>query len=720
MAVIMRMRKHGNLLIVVIGVAIVSFLLMDALNSQTGLFRSGSENQIGEVNGTKLSYEEFDAKNKDVQKRYLYFQGFWQNPEFQWTDEQRFELRNYAWDELVEDNIVQKEYDKVGIKVPVEELESRILTPNPIDAVRNFYTQVVDNTPNAIYDVEKMRQVINEIRQITPDDQRYVIKDFYIQLEKLLEIDLQKSKYLNLLVKSTYVPNWKAESDFRQKNNTSDIKFLALEYSTIPDEEVEPSDEELESFYNKNKKKYTPKPTRNIEYVIFDILPTAADSAASFAYITDKFERLQNAKNDSAFFRQYAESKVLPGYYAKEALVSSIVDTFFKADTGTIFGPYLDNGKYIISKLYDRQKMADSVKVRHIFTSLQNYGTYDSAHAIIDSAMGRLNLGVPFDSVAARYSDDKGSGAQGGDLGWIVPSANLLRSFYDAIFIEHTEGDLFVVKTSVGFHIVQITDTAGYSTKVHVGFLDKTIRPGTVTRDSIFNVASKFYTQYNTADSFDTGIRREGLTKRFGEDFTGNELYITGVNVPARNVLKWVFESPLNSITMFREFEGIDNKYVVARITKINDKENITWESFKDDLKTQVIKEKKATLLTDKIIAASAGTKDLNQIASKLNVDVKTASSIGFAIQYVEGLGVEPLVAAVANALAANTISEPIKGNNAVILVETTNKIEAELPADWTISKLQIKNSLQSKFGYNILEQVRNNAEITDLRYKYF
>lgn len=720
LAVIMSMRKRGGLLIVIIGIAIASFLAMDALNSQTGLFGNQTENIIGEVNGKSIPYQDFDNKSRDVQKRFLYFQGLWQNPDFQWTEEQRHELRNYAWDEIVEEYMIRDEYNDIGITVPIEELEARILTPNPIDAVRNFYTQVVDNAPDAMYDVEKMRQVINEVRQITPDDQRYIIKDFYIQLENLLEMDLEKSKYLNLLAKSIYIPSWQAEMDFKQKNNTSDFRFLSLSFDSVKDEEVAPTDDELQAYFDKHSSKYDAKPSRSMEYVIFDILPTAADTATALTYINDKYTRMMKAKNDSAFIRQYAETRATPGYFTAEEIESTIKDTFFVADTGSIFGPYHDNGKFVIAKLFDRQQMADSVKIKHIFTSLQTYGTHDSAQILIDSALGLIAQGVPFDTAAFRLSEDRTTAVNGGDLGWIAPSANLLKSFYKAIFIEHTEGEVFVVRTSVGVHLVELTDTAGNSPRVKVGFLDKLIRPGTETRDSIFNITSRFYTQYNTPDSFDAGIRKLGLTKRYGEDLTGSELNITGVNVPARPVLKWLFESPMNSIKMFREFEGIDNKYVVAHITRINDEENHGWEMNREELQAEVIKEKKATILKDRIATASGGTTDLSQIASKLGVEVNTAEGTGFAIQYIEGLGVEPKAAAVANALSVGQLSGPIVGNNAVFIVEVTNKTEAELPPDWTLAKATIRNGLQSRFGFGVLDQVRTHANVIDYRYKYF
>ncbi|HLP20468.1 MAG TPA: SurA N-terminal domain-containing protein, partial [Chitinophagales bacterium] len=116
MAVIGKIRQRSGLLIFLIGLSIVGFLIMDATNSQGSILK-GRKDSVGEVNGEKISYVDFNKKYEDNLK----------SAEDQMrgqpiAEEQRNYIRTQTWTEMLNERIFSKVYEKLGINVTSEEM----------------------------------------------------------------------------------------------------------------------------------------------------------------------------------------------------------------------------------------------------------------------------------------------------------------------------------------------------------------------------------------------------------------------------------------------------------------------------------------------------------------------------------------------------------------------------------------------------------------------
>lgn len=718
LAVIMQMRKRVGLLIGMIAVAIVSFLLMDAIQSQANLFGNQQQNIIGEVDGETLTFEAFDAKDKQVEKQFRYFQGYWQDPNFRFTDEERLQVRTFAWNEFVVDNMLDDEYRALGLAVTDDEINSQLQSTNPRQEVLNFYQQIVDNSGG--YNPQNMASVIPQIMAIAPDDQNFIIKDFYQQMQALLSQGMLRDKYLYLFAKSNYAPQWRAALDYQQRNNTSDISIVALDYAGIAEQEIEPTEQELQAYLNDHLAEFQSPEVRDIEYVIFDIYPSVADSAEALGYVNDKWAQIMQNGRDSIFINQYSETPFSAGYFKKEQILTSAADTLFSLETGSHVGPFIEDGRYRIVKLYDKATLPDSVHVRHLFVNPQQAGSMEASMALIDSAKALYDQGVAFDTLVAQFSQNQASGASGGDLGWLTPADNINRPIFNAIFKEYAVGDVFTLESPSGAHLMEILEAAAPVEMVKYNVLDRTIRPGSKTRDSVYTLASRFFTRFGTPDSFTSGAEQYGVAKRFGDNLTGNEITLPAINESAREVLRWAFEAQVGDIRLFKNYEATSDKYVVAHVLNIVEANNPTVESVREELRARVVLDKKANLLMERLAAASAGASSLDQIAQKLNTTVKTATGIAYNTQFIEGVGVEPIIAAAAAGLAVNATSQPLKGQYGVYLISKTAGNEATAQQDYSVIQSQILAALNNRFGGNLFDALRTNANITDQRYKYY
>jgi peptidyl-prolyl cis-trans isomerase D len=724
LAVIMKMRKHVGLLIGVIAVAIVSFLLMDAINSNQNVFGGGNQQSIGEINGTSLNFTEFNNLDQEMVKRFKYFQGYG-GQNFSFTEEQRYQIRDYAWDEFTTEKILMDERKSLDLIITKEEVEKNIFSPNPSNEARTFFSLVIDNTPNAPYDPDKMRQAANEIQNIPPDDiERYWIREFYYELQKVIQSTLQKQKYANLFAKSNFVPDWKAQLGFAQRNNKADISVVTMLFDDIPDEEMKPTEEEIQAYFENHKNEYlSEEPARGLEYVIFDILPTKKDSVVALDFVNEKWQNILENGKDSLIITRFSETPFYSGYFPKGEIQTIMEDTLFVVDSGTQIGPYIEEGKYRYLKLIDRKVFPDSVKSRHVLISLEKYGIIDTVRMKMDSVKALYDQGVPFDTLVAKYSDDQNTVPAGGDLGYIRPASQGLPGiFFRALFEEHKLGDVFTLESAAGMHLIEITEVGKPKMMVKYEILDNSIEAGTETRDSMFTVASRFYTTYALADSFDSGLEKLGMAPRFADNLKSNDYNIPGINMPARNLVKWAFDegTKLNDVKLVDEFEGQDNKYLIVKVIKKVEAGESNLEAFKERITEKVIEEKKKSLLADKMKNAAIGANSLDQIAAKLGTEVINAKGLTFTSQFIEGVGVEPNVTATASALALNTLSDVIDGSSGVFIISKTNETIAETPADLSILRSQLAGALQQQFGLNIIDQIKSGAEIEDNRYKYY
>lgn len=721
LAVIMQMRKRVGLLIGIIGVAIVAFLMMDAINSSSSIFNSGTQNVIGEVEGEELGYEAFNAKDKQVEKQFLYFQGNWQNPDFSgFSEEERLQIRNFAWNEFILNNLLDEHYQALGLTVTEQEINNQFSSNNPRGEVRNFYQQVVDGS--GAYNPQQMASVIPQIESLTPQDvQSYPIKDFFLQLKALLQQEIQRAKFQQLFAKSVYVPQWKAQQDYMMANTTADLKIVGLQFATLQDENIEPTEAELEAYLKEHKAEYQSPATRDIEYVIFNILPSREDSMEALNFVNEKWAQIEKNGRDSIYINQYSETRFSGAYFTQDEILTQVADSLFQVEPGTVIGPYLEDGKYRIAKLYDRETLPDSVRVRHVFADYRQLSRED-ASGLIDSVQLMYNQGMPFDSLVIKYSTDQASAQVGGDLGYLSPSGNINRPIFNAIFRNNEVGTPFVVESPAGVHFMEITERGEEKEMVKYNVLDRSIRPGTNTRDSIYTLASRFYTKYGTADSFDAGVTAFNLVKRFGDNLTGSEVSLGGMGVPAREIFRWAFEeeTTIGAVQLFKNYEATDNKYVIAKLANATAADEPTVDGFREELRADVILEKKAEQLKNQLATAAAGASSLEQVAQKLGVEVQTSNGVSFKTQFIDGIGSEPIIAAVGNGLAVNAISQPVAGQYGVYLVQKTAESEATAPQDLTVTQNQLRAALNGRFGQNLLDQLRLSADVTDMRYKFY
>src|SRR5690606_19169309 len=152
-------------------------------------------------------------------------------------------------------------------------------------------------------------------------------------------------------------------------------------FSTINDDEITVSDDEIVAYMKKNEKKYKSQPTRSIEYVKIEDKASAEDELE----IRERINSLINSrveyrdgKNDTLpgfkdmkleevpdFVNSNSDIKYDSTYVVKKNLPKDHADDIFDLAKGEVFGPYVENGYYKVTRMLDK-KDGGSVKASHI------------------------------------------------------------------------------------------------------------------------------------------------------------------------------------------------------------------------------------------------------------------------------------------------------------------------------------------------------------------
>lgn len=736
MAVIMRMRRHAGVIIAaVIALAILSFLLQDALNSNAGIFGGGGSDHAGKINGRRVSGQDFSRHFEEIQRKYEIYSGRW-NVDQPWTEAELQQLSDIAWNDFIEAELMTEEYEALGLIVTDEEMSEAIYgnqqkRMSPAQEIQSLYSQFLDFEQSGGFDVQRLADFLSGRGNRNPNDpswQAIQAADQYFEyaLEDIRKRILQQ-KYNELFRQSIYVPDWQAKQANERQNQKSNIRYVMLPYASLPDSLIKPTDAQLEEYLRKHGKEYEREASRDLRFVMFEAFPTPEDTAAILSDMSKLIESFRTTADDSSFVEAYSEVEVNsipfnPSFFFRDDLDLVIADSLFKVDTGTIIGPYQQDDRFHATKLLDRQRIPDSLKLTEIvlFFRSPEPKAKDTTARKLDSLIQLYRTGMPFDSLARKTENMQFSNRLG-DMGWIKPDdARLFPNIKDSLFLGGFKaGDTVRLRSRAGVYFYRITAVAD-SQHVAVKYADlqKRIDPSEKTVQAENAKARKFKGKLADMTTFDTVAVSQGLTVRPAANITPATVNIPLIDVPAREIVRWAFkDAKVGDIQMF-ELEG--RKFVVVGVEAAREKGVPPLEDVREEVTSAVIRELKKEQLTDDAETALAGSTTIEDVAGKLGLEIAEADGVSYEGRMIQGLGAEPAVVAAAQGLREMTLSTPVQGNNGVFVLVVTARTPAPEVQDLTNLKNGIAQGLMGKLGYGIYEAMKSDADIEDQRYLHW
>ena len=704
MSVIQTIRdKYAGVTIAAIAIALIGFILIDAFSGGGGSM-FGNSTTIGKVNGEKIDARDFE------QKVQLYKKAYGGNtPEDQ--------IRNSTWTYLVENEIMEEEFEKLGLALSGKELQDILFGSNPPEWMVRNPNFADPNTGQ--YDPARGAEFIRQLKSGQYPDGDF-IEEIYIQQQTIDQT--LRQKYFSLISAAAYIPKWLAEKQMNDNNAMSSFAYVYVPYNSLPDTAFKPTDDEIMAYVKKHPSQFqVEEESRTVSYVTFDIQPSAADSQSALNQVMEfknEFATTPDSLQESFLARAGSEMQYADNYFAGNKIQHAFKDSIIRNGAGNVYGPYLDGNMYVLAKLLSVKTLPDSAKVRHILIGTMDpqtgtpMRTDSAAKKLADSLQSAIARGSNFDSLVMRFSDDKGSATpEKKGVYDFFPQGAMVKEFNDYAF-EKPVGSKGVIKTQFGYHYVEVMGQKNPQPSYKIAYLAKSITPGQETNDKAQEAAQRFAAESRSQKEYNASLAKFNKQSLQSMDIRRYESNGGGLG-DNRDFVRWVYKNDLGDVS---EPFNMKDKWIVAMISNIQEEGLMNVTKARPFAEPFVINEKKAK----KIIAEKFKGKSLQEYAASSGTQIARADSISFVSSFIPQIGSEAKVIGTAfNQSMVNKDSEPIAGSTGVIAVRV--EMIGSRPSGANVEDLRRQMEGQLKNNtFGTAAALKKASTIKDYRFDFY
>jgi peptidyl-prolyl cis-trans isomerase D len=716
MAILNKIRQRSLFLIIIIAMALFSFVLADLFKNNTG-FSNKSQNVIATINGEDIKRDEFMNKVESAQRQ---FGGSLTNTQ----------AMNRIWDQEVKKAVMETQYDALGLNVERDQM--RDLLKLGLSSFEEFKNEA------GVFDEDKLNEFIANLKEISPETALLggtpINYEAWTNYENNIAVSGKEQVYFNMIKAGVIGTLAEAEVDYKLENDKADIKYVQVPYSSIPDSTITVSKAEISNYIKKHKDQYEVEASRGLYFVHFkeeasledetniqDNLKALLDDKVEYNESSKTNETITGFKNttdNEGFLAVNSAIKLYDDFVFKNALPSVAADSIFNLNKGDVYGPYKDGNTYKITKMIDIKQIPDSVKVRHILIPFAGALSSDAsvtkteaeAKKTADSILSVLKRNRSKFTSLLDLSYDKVSNQQGGEIEFAYNSG-MAPEFKNFSFA-NKKGTLGVVKTDFGYHIIEILSQGAKQKAVKVGHLAQAIEPSEKTIDETFNKTSKFEIAVASKD-FNAVAKENNYSVLPVSNVRALDESIPGLG-NQRAIVRWAFEED-TKIGDVKRFNLQNGGYAVVMLTSKTKKGLMSTENASVTAIPEIRKEKKAA-----IIKANISGTTLEEIAASQNQSVQTALAINMKNPTLSGAGREPKVIGTAFGLKEGQISKPIKGNNGVYVIQVTKITPADGLSNYQSIANRIGSTKATAVNTELYNALKKAANIEDNRATFY
>ena len=712
MAALGKIRSKGVLLVTIIGLALFAFVAEEFFRA-CETTRNESRQKIGEINGESISVQDYQKLIDEYADVMKITQG-----RDNLTDAELTRLKDQVWGVYVQNKLIEAEAKKLGLTVTDGEMQ-RVLSEgtNPSLLQTPFINQQTRK-----FDVTLLTKFLAEYKTMDANqsaqaaEQYKSLYNYWLFVEKSLKQQLLAQKYQVLLSHCLISNPVSAKMNFDGKNTESKIQLAVYPYSSLKDNDVNVTDEDLKAEYKKEKEQFKQYvETRDIKYVAFRVQASAEDRENLKKEVAETVTALQGNEDPAVVVRK---SNSLIGYIGvpvtAKAYPADVVARLDSNAVGSLVGPYENaaDNSYNVIKIISKASLPDSIEFRQIQVVAQNI---DDVRTKADSIMKALQGGADFEELAKKYG-------QTGAKNWLTSeqyenSTSLDRDTrtYLSTLNSAAVNELKNLEFTASNVIIQVTARKAFVNKYVAAVVKRTFDFSKETYSQAYNKFSQMVSASTDVATLEKKAAEFGFKVMDREEISNTEHYVAGLN-STREALKWIFEAKEGQVSPLYEC-GNNDHLLVCAMTKIHPVGYRSFEDVKDMLQNVVLKDKKA----EKIMADLAGVNSI-QAAQAKKAQVSEIEHVTFAPAYVPATGTsEPaLSGAVASTEKGKFSAKPVKGNGGVYLFLVEEKTQREgVKFDAKSEERELSQRAMQAAG-RYMNELYLNAKIVDNRYLFF
>ncbi|MFK5879740.1 MAG: peptidylprolyl isomerase [Flavobacteriaceae bacterium] len=698
MAILSKIRERTFILILIIGMALFAFVIGDAINKKGG---SSRVDIVGEINGEEISREEFSQV----------LEAYKSNSNRRSSDIQTL---NAVWDGFVRERVFKEQLELAGIVVGENDVwESLVSNPN-------FQNDPSFKNEIGLFDEEKVKEYIANMREDAIGAQKGSAEkarwDSWLSYESRVRQRVVQTSYTSLVNAGLGATLEEGQRDYLFNNTNITSQFVYLPYASVADSLIKITNKDYQNYINEHKREFEVDESRDLKYVKFTVTASQKDKDDLKEELNGYIEEFKLAVNNADFIDDVnSDTGISADFLYKNQLPKEQADAIMNANVGDVVGTYEDAGYYKISKVEAVKQLPDSVSASHILISYlgsQSAGpdtkqTEAEAKKTADSLLTVLkNNGSKFDVIAKEYSVDKSNSEKGGKLDWYRRNA-MVPEFSDYTFL-NKKGDMDVVKTAFGFHIIKITGQKNIQKTVQLVTISRKIEASELTEAQYYQDAEIFASKLTDGADFYALSQENNYVALPVKGIKELAENVPGLQGNNRNIVRWSFQEDV-AVNDVRRFD-IDNGFVVAVLSSKTVKGIATVDDVASRIKPILIRKKKAEILNKKLKGAT-----LEDIANANSVSVKTATKVNLASPTISGVGNEPAIVGAMSTAAEGEVIVGLEGVKGVFAIKVTSK---ELPAELDNYDV-FRNRIATKYkgrSSQLYTALKESSEIKDYR----
>lgn len=743
MAAIGKIREKSGLLIAIVGIALAGFVLNDLLGSIGKNSNQGDRFTTANIGDEEIRTDYFQNRLEEVY-------ALMQDRDQEVNSDVRFDVMSEMWTTVEKETIIRQQCEEIGLaqnngndflpSISMKEYIDMLKGENRHPAiVQSFpqpeqldaYFRDIDAAKNS-GEQEQVEQAIKQERQ-------------WKSFETSVKFEQLSNKYNTLIQKSFYVPTALLEAQHNLQNEPFDVKYFGIRYNSqnmnSTEEAIAPTQEEYEAYYEEHKNEFNRvEENRTIEYVVWNVSPSEKDMQEIETKVKELYLAFQTQPADEINWfvnrNRGMNSQPFDSLWKKASELSPQIDSLaYISEDNHVFPPIVENNAYKIVRVLEHDVHPDSLRASHILIAYSgSLPGNDSitrvkmeASAMADSLFAICNsTPMRFEELASTVSDDTESAKKQGDLDWFLDNSGMVPQFKTAV-LENNIGDIVLVESQFGFHIIKVTNKTEPHQKVRVAEVSVDIKFSKETRDGVYMEANRFAAANKDSAKFFNAI--EELAKspmKFDANKMSKE--VPGIK-ESRNIIKWAFGidgAQQEEVEVYSVSDVFDypSQIVVGIVTGINEEGIAPLEEVKEDITKLVQRDVEAK----KIMAEVGENPDFNALAKEKSIAVDSLFGINFASNNLGGYGPEPYVLGNMTKAEAGKTYGPIKGNQGVFFYVVSNRQEVLESQDnfervRTIAYSTFNNRVVQNYGganSDVYKALKKEVEVEDFRYNFW
>ena len=693
MAVLQKIRvKFGLAISIIIALALLSFII-DPGTLQSAVQSMSSKYDVGKINGKSIPYTDYvDEVEKFSNINEMLTGTSAQNEETQAS------IRDAAWQNLVDKYLFIKNAKDAGLVVGEQEMVSLTTGDYPSQVIAQLFAD-----QNGNFDPQSVVEFVRSI----PDDQTGRSQALWDYIQNAVYTQQFYSKYAALFNNSDIESPLQIRRAIEENNTTANVDFVMVPFGYDTDTTIVITEPEVREYYENHKKFYQQDASRDIEYVVYEVIPSESDINNALEAINGVYEEFSTTDNMRNFLTRNSD-RALSNYWYKPgelATLSSQIDQFAfdnASVAGTVSPVIREGDAFYAVKVMDVQPRSDSVYVKHILLQDAN------AQATADSLVEVIKKGgVDFSDLAAQYSVDQGSAYNGefGSIGWMTQ--NYMIQGMEGV-LDAKVNEPFVLTSLYGTHVVLVTDKTAPSVMRQVAILEKDAVASRETFNDYYAKANKFA---NIAaggyDNFRAAVDSTGVYPHpLDRVYEGNSVYGSIDN--AREVTRWVFDAKKNAVS---NIITVDNNYFFIVALKDIHKEGIApVQEVVTEIRDVLYLDKLAEKMESETAKQIEGLTSLEEIAEKLNTTVSSVSDVAFSSQNSQGI--DPKFLGAIAAAPENKVCGPIAGTIGVYVFEVTGRDTGAFYTEDDANNLKMQmNQYNAQMIIPVMQEASNTKD---------